>query len=490
MTVASAKSKIGHTHDYETYYVEATCTEQGYTVFVCSCGDTYTLWDYNNLPQGHMEETVTGIPATCTTDGITDAIICSVCNAVILEQTEIPAFGHNYSSFVYTPTCTQQGYTIQICENCDDNIIYDYIDAVGHLEEIIPGIPADCINDGLSEGVKCSVCNAAIIEQTVLPALGHDYISVIVPPTCVNRGYTVHICSYCDDSYVTDSTDVAEHTYGDWIIVVEATNTVTGLKYRLCVDCGNIEYEAINIIEDNETEMSDVTIGFEQSTDASIIDEPTDEETSVFVEESTTLIINETTTLICLDINADTQLGIQESQNKIETEVEIHGFTESESISKKLCEQCSSEVLSIKEVNSQENKVDYKLGDVNSDGKITALDARLALRCSALLEVFTAIQKLCADVDFSGKITSADARKILRYCANLDDFGLKDTSCTETSTQINIPVEETTIKMVYITPSGTKYHTDSCSALRSSSSEIKLGTAIELGYEACKICKP
>lgn len=32
-------------------------------------------------------------------------------------------------------------------------------------------------------------------------------------------------------------------------------------------------------------------------------------------------------------------------------------------------------------------------GDVNGDGKVTAADARLTLRCSVQLEVFTAAQK-------------------------------------------------------------------------------------------------
>ena len=44
--------------------------------------------------------------------------------------------------------------------------------------------------------------------------------------------------------------------------------------------------------------------------------------------------------------------------------------------------------------------------------------------------------------------------------------------------------------IVYVTKTGTKYHKDGCSSLRSSKIEITLGEAVEKGYEPCKVCKP
>lgn len=58
-------------------------------------------------------------------------------------------------------------------------------------------------------------------------------------------------------------------------------------------------------------------------------------------------------------------------------------------------------------------------GDVNGDGTVTAGDARLALRCSAQLEVLTDDAKKAADVDDDGNVYADDARKILRYSARL-----------------------------------------------------------------------
>ena len=67
-------------------------------------------------------------------------------------------------------------------------------------------------------------------------------------------------------------------------------------------------------------------------------------------------------------------------------------------------------------------KVEYLLGDANADGKVTAADARLALRISAKLETADEMQKITADVNYDGKINASDARKILRVSAKLETF--------------------------------------------------------------------
>ncbi len=60
------------------------------------------------------------------------------------------------------------------------------------------------------------------------------------------------------------------------------------------------------------------------------------------------------------------------------------------------------------------------VGDVNEDGRVTALDARLTLRASASLERFTPRQKRAASVlRFDDRVTAADARAILRTSARL-----------------------------------------------------------------------
>ena len=60
------------------------------------------------------------------------------------------------------------------------------------------------------------------------------------------------------------------------------------------------------------------------------------------------------------------------------------------------------------------------IGDLDNDIKITAADARVALRCSVGLEPDLDLKrKLAADVDFDSRISAADAREILRAAVGL-----------------------------------------------------------------------
>lgn len=54
------------------------------------------------------------------------------------------------------------------------------------------------------------------------------------------------------------------------------------------------------------------------------------------------------------------------------------------------------------------------LGDVNSDGKITAGDARTVLRYSAKLEKYSLSTEKRGDINRDGSITASDARLILK----------------------------------------------------------------------------
>ena len=64
-------------------------------------------------------------------------------------------------------------------------------------------------------------------------------------------------------------------------------------------------------------------------------------------------------------------------------------------------------------------------GDADGDGKVTASDARLALRRSVDLETFEKGSEAftACDVDGDGKVTAADARLILRAAVGLEELG-------------------------------------------------------------------
>ena len=81
-------------------------------------------WDvqiYRGQATTHTHTVVTdkGYAATCTTDGLTDGKICSVCSTVTLEKQVSPATGHKIASKGdLAPTCESAGYVGEkYCEN-------------------------------------------------------------------------------------------------------------------------------------------------------------------------------------------------------------------------------------------------------------------------------------------------------------------------------------------------------------------------------------
>lgn len=84
-------------------------------------------------------------------------------------------------------------------------------------------------------------------------------------------------------------------------------------------------------------------------------------------------------------------------------------------------------------------------GDVDMNGKITAMDARTVLRAAARLDEITDTQKIIADVSGDSKVTASDARTILRRAANIEkDLGtveIEDASGNPDTTETTKPDE-------------------------------------------------
>ena len=132
----------------------------------------------------------------------------------------------------------------------------------------------------------------------------------------------------------------------------------------------------------------------------------------------------------------------------------------------------------------------YMTGDLNSDSKITAVDARVALRIAAGLVAPDATQKIVADVNGDGKITAADARKILRVAAGLDKFSGSSSGGNGGSSGSSLVHNPNGTVFVAVT-SGTKYHKETCRTIKDSVVIcVTVADAQAHGYSACKVCDP
>lgn len=80
----------------------------------------------------------------------------------------------------------------------------------------------------------------------------HDYVAVVTPPSCTEKGYTTYTCRNCGHSYKGNEVDATGHTWGEWKVIKEATTTETGKKERVCERCDYKETAVISMISNEE----------------------------------------------------------------------------------------------------------------------------------------------------------------------------------------------------------------------------------------------
>lgn len=70
-------------------------------------------------------------------------------------------------------TCTTAGHTKYICTGCDYTEIKDIVPATGHTPVAGEYKAPTCTEEGYTAGSHCSVCDAIIEEEKVIPPTGH-----------------------------------------------------------------------------------------------------------------------------------------------------------------------------------------------------------------------------------------------------------------------------------------------------------------------------
>ncbi|MBR5137755.1 MAG: hypothetical protein IKV30_07035, partial [Clostridia bacterium] len=92
---ATASPNPDHTHTFGDWATTKapTCVEKGEQERVCSCGDKETQ-ELDLVP--HTEVVDSAVEATCDKTGLTEGMHCSVCNAILIAQEEVPLKAHTY----------------------------------------------------------------------------------------------------------------------------------------------------------------------------------------------------------------------------------------------------------------------------------------------------------------------------------------------------------------------------------------------------------
>ena len=173
LTVYASFTATKHSYK-EKLITPATCTGEGQKEYTCSCGYGYV----EAVPvAAHTPAITPAVAPTCTETGKTSGTYCSVCNAVIVAQSEVAALGHSPEIIPGTPaTCTATGLSDgSYCTVCKVTLQEQTVLPVEeHSAVVVPGKAPTCISSGLSDGSKCGGCGLTLKAQETLPRLGHD----------------------------------------------------------------------------------------------------------------------------------------------------------------------------------------------------------------------------------------------------------------------------------------------------------------------------
>ena len=212
----------------------------------------------------HTEVIDEAVPATCEGTGLTEGKHCDVCGHVIKEQEVVPATGHTQVSTIEQVDATCKDFGVKeyyFCDACDkyfatkvsDTELSDEItdldawksgdgkiEKLNHTPEIIPAVAPSCTEDGLTSGLKCSVCQTVLNEPVKDPAKGHKpVIDKAVDPTCTETGLTEGShCSVCQTVLdEQEPVDALGHTIVETAEVAPKCNAFGTKVYYYCEVC-------------------------------------------------------------------------------------------------------------------------------------------------------------------------------------------------------------------------------------------------------------
>lgn len=239
-----------HSHAYATEVVAPTCTQRGYTLHTCSCGDRYQDRFTDALGHSFTKYRTNG-DATCTADG-TKTAKCDRCSANSTLADAGSALGHNYSDYHSNgdATCTADGTKTASCDRCGANsTVADTGSALGHdwgqwSVSMEPTVEKDGIESRTCG--RCAATDSKKIDRLPAPH-EHDYKKEKVAATCTEGGYNLYTCE-CGDSYREETTQPTGHSWGDWTVTVEPTVSSSGTRTRSCEACDAEETASVEML--------------------------------------------------------------------------------------------------------------------------------------------------------------------------------------------------------------------------------------------------
>lgn len=167
---------------------------------------------------------------------------------------------HSFDSWSMTkePKCTDEGIKSRKCTICGKTEM-ESIAPLGHSwSEWETVKEATCIENGETKR-ECSKCDTT--ENVPILSTMHKYESITVAPTYTEKGYVLHKCSVCGNSYKDNYTDKLVKVQGDANAdgKFDVADVILLQKWLLAVpDAKLADWKAADLCEDDRLDVFDL----------------------------------------------------------------------------------------------------------------------------------------------------------------------------------------------------------------------------------------
>ena len=203
-------------------------------LFVCGCGINLSGSDTST---GSAHEHVWGeweieVESTCTTKGKRFRI-CTLDSSHVESETIIET-GHHVVVDFQDCTCTEDGYYIEECKDCDYSV-YEKIEKQ-HVFDFYQAQAPTCTEVGWEDYEKCTRCGFSTYEEK--KELGHDLVCIEeTRSTCSEKGTKTSFCNTCKE-FIFEEFPIDENNHNFDNAMWKSTDNITMSKA-----CQRCEFE-------------------------------------------------------------------------------------------------------------------------------------------------------------------------------------------------------------------------------------------------------
>ena len=150
--------------------------------------------------------------ATCTEDGYTMSV-CQRCAAELTKEV-YKMSGHSFQTVVTEATCVADGKSVQTCSSCNHTVT-EILPALGHnlQADTQQAVAASCTTAG-KEVFACTRNSCQYIREDAKPQLAHAYAAFEEKAAdCSNKGYKTEKCGLCGDVKTVEETAPLGHSF-------------------------------------------------------------------------------------------------------------------------------------------------------------------------------------------------------------------------------------------------------------------------------------